>query len=328
VTDFVSRLYRIVYSQEATMKVVMVDPAAAGRLVLREAPEPSPQPGEALIAVKAFSLNRGEVNTALGGAAEGFRPGWDYAGVVARAAADGSGPPEGTRVVGIAPLGAWAERMAAAPMMFAELPVGVSLEAASTLPVAALTARHALRKRQALAGARVLVTGASGGVGVYAIQLGKLAGAHVTAAIRNPAHEALVRRLGAEGVALGADLAAAAQGPFDLILESVGGRTLGAAMEMLAPGGTCVVFGASDTPVTSFDAGKFRAGGTSLYGLYLGYELQFEPPSVGLAALAKLLGEGALDPIIEVTAPWTDVAGVARDLIDRRFVGKAVMTLP
>ncbi|HUO12555.1 MAG TPA: zinc-binding dehydrogenase, partial [Caulobacteraceae bacterium] len=116
-------------------------------------------------------------------------------------------------------------------------------------------------------------------------------------------------------------------GPFDLVLESVGGRTLGAALEMLAPGGTCVVFGASDNPITSFDASKFRAGGTSLYGLYLGYELQFEPPSVGLARLAALVAEGALDPMVEVTAPWEDVARVGQDLLDRRFVGKAVMTI-
>ena len=311
------------------MKAVTVDLQTAGRLVLTDVPDPAPGASDALIAVKAFSLNRGEVKTALTSAGEGFRPGWDFAGIVERAAADGSGPQAGARVVGMAAMGAWAERIATPASMIAELPSKVSLEAAATLPVAGLTALHSLRKRQKLEGAKVLITGASGGVGVFAIQLAKRAGAQVTAAIRGPANEGLVRRLGADTVAVGADLTAAiAGGSYDLILESVGGQTLGAALSMLAPGGTCVVFGASDSPITTFDSWKFRPGGTSLYGLYLGYELRFEPPSVGLAHLAGLVGDGALDPMIEVTAPWSDVARIAQDLIDRRFAGKAVLTLP
>lgn len=304
------------------MKAVVVD--QDGAIGLEEAAEPAPGPFETVVGVKAFSLNRGEVRSAT---VSGARPGWDFAGVVEQAAADGSGPAAGARVVGIAPMGAWAERIATSAVMVAELPEVVGFEAAAALPVAGLTALHALRKRQRIEGARVLITGASGGVGVFAIQLGKQMGAHVTAAIRNPAYETLVRGLGADDVAIGADLAAAAKGPFDLILDSVGGQTLGAALNMLAIGGTCVVFGASDSAITSFDASAFRPGGTSLYGLYLGYELQFEPPSVGLAHLAGLVGQGVLDPMVEVTAPWTEVARVAQDLIDRRFVGKAVLTL-
>jgi NADPH:quinone reductase-like Zn-dependent oxidoreductase len=304
------------------MKAVVVN--QEGAIGLAEVPEPAPGPFEALVGVKAFSLNRGEVRSAT---QSGARPGWDFAGVVEQAAADGSGPAVGARVVGVAPMGAWAERIATSAMMVAELPDNVGFEAAAALPVAGLTALHALRKRQRLEGAKVLVTGASGGVGVFAIQLGKQMGAHVTAAIRNPANEALVRGLGAEEVAIGADLKAAARGPFDLILESVGGQTLGAALNMLATGGTCVVFGASDSSITTFDASAFRPGGTSLYGLYLGYELQFEPPSVGLAHLARLVADGRLDPCIEVTAPWSRTADVARDLMARKFNGKAVMTV-
>src|SRR5579864_5112532 len=126
-------------------------------------------------------------------------------------------------VVGAAPVGAWCEYIVAVPFMLAPLPDLVSFEAAATLPVAAGTALHALRRGPQTAGRRVLITGASGGVGVYAIQLAANAGADVTAAIRSPGHEALVRGLGAQHITLGETLAGDI-GPFDLIVESVGGR--------------------------------------------------------------------------------------------------------
>jgi NADPH:quinone reductase-like Zn-dependent oxidoreductase len=310
------------------MKAVTVARQAPGGLVLADAEEPAPQPSEALVAVRAFSLNRGEVKTALTQSPDGFRPGWDFSGVVAEAAADGSGPRAGARVVGMMMAGAWAERIAVPAAMMAELPDDVSFEAAATLPVAGLTALHSLRKGGDIKGRKVLVTGASGGVGVFAIQLAAADGAVVTAAIRNPANADLVHRLGAARAAVGRNLEAArAFGPYDLILESVGGETLGAALSMLAPGGTCVLFGASDTPVTTFDASRFRAGGTTLYGLFLGYELRSSPPRPDLRALAERLAVGTLDPMIEVTAPWERTAEIAAELIARRFHGKAVLTI-
>jgi NADPH:quinone reductase-like Zn-dependent oxidoreductase len=307
------------------MRAVTVARDAPGGLVLAKVEAPSPQPSEALVAVKAFSLNRGEVKSALTQAADGFRPGWDFAGVVERAAADGSGPAKGARVVGMMMAGAWAERLAVPAAMMAELPEAVGFEAASTLPVAGLTALHSLRRGGDLNGRKVLVTGASGGVGVYAIQLAAADGAVVTAAIRNPANAELMRRLGATHAV---DLEAArAHGPYDLVLESVGGETLGAALSMLTPGATCVLFGASDTPTTTFDASRFRVGGTTLYGLFLGYELRNAPPGPDLRALAERLAAGTLDPMVEVTAPWDRTAQVCADLIARRFHGKAVLTV-
>src|SRR5207302_8531503 len=107
---------------------------------------------------------------ALGGAEPGSRPGWDIAGVVAEAAADGSGPKRGTRVVGLVASGAWAERAAVGTQMLADLPDEVSYEAASTLPVAGLTARKAV-EMSVIDGHRVAITGAAGGVGRFAVQL-------------------------------------------------------------------------------------------------------------------------------------------------------------
>ena len=307
------------------MRAVVVDEAAPGRLTIGRVPRPTPADGQVLVQVAAVSLNRGEVKTAMT-AATGSRPGWDYAGTVVQAAADGSGLAAGTRVVGMTPTGAWCEYIAAAPPFIAPLPDAVSFETAATLPVAAGTALHALRRGPKKPGRRVLMTGASGGVGVYAIQLAAGAGDEVTAAIRSPANEALVRGLGAQHVTIGETLAGDI-GPFDLIVDSVGGRTLGTALGLLAPGATCVNLGSSEAGVTEFDIAKFRgAGGASLYGLAMFYEVQHEAPSVTLAELARLVAEGKLKPVIERRAPIEDVAEVAQALISRRFTGKAVLT--
>jgi NADPH:quinone reductase-like Zn-dependent oxidoreductase len=307
------------------MRTVITDQALARRLRIGEAPRPTPAQGEAIVRVVAVSLNRGEVKTALA-APSGWRPGWDYAGVIAEPAADGSTPPAGARVVGMAAFGAWSEFVAAPQPMMARVPDSVSFEDAATLPVAGLTARAAMAKGPPTPGRRVLITGASGGVGVFAIQLAALQGASVTAAIRNPANAAFVRRLGAGQVAIGDDLAGV-DGPYDLILESVGGATLGAALSRLAPGGTCVLFGASAGTQTTFDASKFRVGGTDLYGLVMQYEFQHEAPAVGLASMLALMEAGKLEAVIERRAPLADIGQVADDLMQRRFVGKAVLML-
>jgi NADPH2:quinone reductase len=308
-----------------SMLAVWVNRETPGRLALRETAAPTPGPSDVLIAVKAFSLNRGEVRTALNDAPDGWRPGWDVAGVVEQAAADGSGPPQGARVVA-ATMGGWAELAAVPAERTAEIPDAVGFAAAASLPVAGLTARAALRRGGVLKDRMVLVGGASGGVGTFALQLARLAGARVTAAIRDPGQAEMARRLGADQVAVGPELvAAAAHGPFDLILESVGGPSLAQALGLLRPGGTCVLLGASAGAETTFDASRFRVGGATLYGLVMGYEFQIEPPRVGLAELAALVAAGALWPEIAVEASWTEVARVGRELMDRRFTGKAVL---
>ncbi|WP_218574984.1 zinc-binding dehydrogenase [Reyranella sp. CPCC 100927] len=311
------------------MRAVVVDGGVAGKLALRQVAAPQPGPSQALVRVAAISLNRGETRNALNGAADGWRPGWDLAGTVERAAADGTGPRAGARVVGMLPMGAWAEFAAVPTAALATLPDGVSIAQAATLPVAGLTALHALAKGGSLLGRPVLIGGATGGVGSFALQLARLSGAHVVAAIRDAKDEALVRRLGADAVAIGPHAGAAAgQGPFDLILESVGGPSLAAALGMLTSGGTCVLFGASLSGETTFDAGQFyRGGGTRLYGLFLGQEFQAEPASIGLARLARLIADGKLQPEIAIEAPWTEIADVAAQLMARRFTGKAVLHL-
>ncbi len=308
------------------VRAVVVKADAAGHLALGEVEEPSPAPSEAVVRVAAVSLNRGELRRAQA-AEEGTRPGWDLAGTVEKAAADGSGPPAGARVVGLLPSGAWAELAAVPTNSLAELPEGVSFDEAATLPVAGLTALYALEKGGNILGRMVLVTGASGGAGHFALQLARLSGAHVVAQVRRKENEALVREAGAQEVAFGEDGSAAREfGPYHLILESVGGRVLGDALAMLAPGGTCVAFGVSAAVEATFDVRSFYlTGGASMYGFILFHEVLAKPASEGLARLSRLVAEGRLRPHVSVEAPWTEVGDVARQLLDRGFTGKAVL---
>jgi len=156
------------------LRAVDVDPEAVGRLSVAEVEEPEPAPSEALVRVAAVSLNRGEVRRA-DASEPGFRPGWDLAGTVERAAVEGSGPQEGSRVVGFLPSGAWAELVAVPTDSVAVLPEGVSFDEASTLPVAGLTALYALEEGGNLLRRSVLVTGASGGAGQFGLQLPRAA---------------------------------------------------------------------------------------------------------------------------------------------------------
>lgn len=310
------------------VRAVVVDPSSSDRLALRPVDLAPAAPDELTVRVTAISLNRGEVNRATRQAEAGWRPGWDFAGVVEAAAAVGGGPVPGTRVVGLLPSGAWAERVHVPAHAVAALPAAVSDAAAATLPVAGLTALHALRQGGLLLGRKVLIDGASGGVGHLACQLAAASGALVYGHVRNPAFQPMVAEWCGDRTVLGASLAAAApHGPFHLILDSIGGSALGAALGMLGSGGTCVTFGASESNTATFESRDFfRSGGARLYGLYLFNELERgEHASEGLAVLAALIANGRLRPRIEIEAPWSDIGAVARRLMERSFMGKAVL---
>src|SRR6516164_1540180 len=205
------------------MQALVYDPDAPHGLRLGEAPDPQPGASQVLVDVHATSLNFGEVAFLRNRNKPGDVTGWDAAGTVITAAADGSGPPVGARVVTFGWGGAWAQRRVVDTAQLAVLPDAVEFAAAAALPVAAVTALRAVRRLGPLLGRRILITGASGGVGRFAVQLAARAGASVVAVVGSRERGAGLTELGATEVAVGVD---ELTGTFDGALDNVGGQML------------------------------------------------------------------------------------------------------
>jgi NADPH:quinone reductase len=281
------------------------------------------QPDEALVEVQAFSVNRGETFL-LENPPAGWRPGKDVAGLVVQAAADGRGPAEGARVVGHPPAGGWAEYAAVPVTSLAELPPEIPVVNAAALPLAGLTALRLLRVSGNVTGQRILLTGASGGVGHYVTELAANAGADITAITATPERGSRLSELGATAVARAVT---DVEGPFDLVMESAGGASLAHGLDRLRPGGTLIWFGqASGEPVT-VDFFRLLYGAASATIRHFSYEDFAEPYGADLAVLVRLVASGRLHPEVGRVADWAGTDATLTDLRERRIRGNAVLTI-
>src|SRR3954465_9890275 len=270
----------------------------------RGVPPPAPAANEALIAVRAFAVNRGELT--LVRRRDGWQPGQDVAGEVARRAAGGSGPDAGERVAGLAEWHGWGEQAAVPSHRLAVLPEGVDFVRAAALPMAGTTAAKPVRGGGPLLGSRVLVSGAAGGVGHIAVQLAALGGADVT------------------GVRSAAE---APDGPFDLILESAGGASLDAALARVAPGGTVLIFGNSSREPSTIAFTAFFGHEEATIRTYFSARHEADAGRL-LAVLLDLLSADRLHVEVGFEGSWDRLNEAMDGLSERRFPGKAVLTIP
>lgn len=307
-------------TQRGTEKMQALS-ATSHRVELVTVDAPAPAPNEALVKVAAFSINRGETYQ-LERPRPGWRPGKDIAGVVITPAEDGSGPAAGSRVVAHVDSGGWAERVAVPTDLMAMLPDAVSDLTAAALPLAGLTALRLLRVTGPLPSRRILLTGASGGVGHYFVELAAAHGALVTAVSASAAER--LTELGATAVVPTVD---DAEGPFDIAIDSVGGTSLREAWHRLEQRGILVWLGQASRVRPALDYFDWE-GALSVTIRKFNYMDSTHTVAEDLATLVRLVSGRRLHPEIGLAVDWTRASGAIDSLLAREVRGNVVMTIP
>ncbi|MGH9152848.1 MAG: NAD(P)-dependent alcohol dehydrogenase [Acidimicrobiales bacterium] len=322
------------------MKAIVQD--AYGRaevLRLDDIDAPEPDGGEVLVRVRAAGVDRGVWHLMTGQPyvarlAIGFRrprnrvPGMDVAGVVERAGTGVSGFAVGDEVFGIGK-GTYAELAVAPAEKLVLKPEGLPFKQAAAVPVSGLTALHAVRDvGRVQAGQSVLVIGAAGGVGTYAVQMAKASGATVTG-VCSTAKLDLVRSIGADHVVdYTRDDVVELGERYDVVIDIAGNRTLRRLRRVLAPKGTLVIVGGEE-------GGRWLGGiernlWASLWSPFTGQRMRaFVSRERGedIETLAEMIAAGRLTPVVERTFPLADTADAIRYLEGGHARGKVVVTV-
>ncbi|MCS4276253.1 alcohol dehydrogenase [Mycetocola sp. BIGb0189] len=321
---------------------------------LTEVATPTPGPSEVLIRTRAVGLNpidaiqRAGTTRALGGYVFPQVAGNELAGTVAAVGSAVTHFAVGDRVLARVDklrLGALGEWVAVDQGLVAPAPRTVPATVAAALPLAGLTAQQALGERflNVQPGERILITGGAGGVGLLAIQLAKLRGAHV-ATTASEHGEALVRAMGADQVINYRTHRVSDQAEkYAAIFDMVGGSGLEDALEAIAPGGRVVSISGPVTPgsvdrdlggirrilVGTVLRGRSRSIRARAHQLGARYEFLFmSPDGPGLAQLAELVDAGNLRLTIDSVFPLEHYAEAFARLESRRAKGKVVIEFP
>jgi putative PIG3 family NAD(P)H quinone oxidoreductase len=302
-----------------------------GDVVVAEHPDPEPGAGELLVRVRAAGLNGADILQRAGAyppppGVPADIPGLEVAGEVMARGPGAERFAEGDRVMAIVAGGGQAELAVVHERVAMPVPDGLDWPAAGGLPEVFTTAHDALFTQAGLAaGERLLVHGAAGGVGTAAVQLGRAAGARVTATVRNEAHRDDVAALGAEAISPDGF---AEHGPFDVILELVGAPNLAGNMEALATGGRIAVIGVgagarAELNLLALMGKRGRIHGSTLRARPL------EEKALTARAVERhvlpLFASGALAVPIAATHPLDEAAGAYERFAAGGKLGKIVL---
>ena len=325
--------------QEAMRAIVQDVYGSADRLRLAEIDKPVIAAGEVMVRVRAAGVDRGTCHLMRGEPylmrilGFGFRgpknrvPGLDVAGTVAAVGAGITRFQAGDEVFGIS-RGSFAEYAAAREDKLVRKPASLSFEQAAVVAVSGLAAIKGLRAGRIAAGQKVLIIGASGGVGTYAVQLARAFGATVTG-VCSTAKSDLVRSIGADQVIdyTREDFADGRQ-HYDLILDIGGNSRLSRLRRALTPKGTLVI--------TGDEGGKWTGVGRQLRALALSpvvpqrltmFISSTNKRQADLEALRQQIEAGHLTPIVGKTYPLPEVPEAIRHLEDGRAQGKIAITI-
>lgn len=294
---------------------------------------PSPKAGEVLVRVRTASLNFGD-RAAMRGEPRAIRLAMGLrrprANVLGRAVAgtvEAVGPgvtrfQPGDDVFGEASQRGFAEHTVAKEKHLAAKPVEVSFEQAATLPVAANTALRGIRLGEVGPGTRLLVNGASGGVGTFAVQIAKALGAQVTATCSHRNAE-LVRSIGADAVV---DYTTSLSDLFDVVFDLRGDRSLAAMRRVITPKGMYISsFGSGESKVFG---PMGRLVGMMVKAPFVSQRLRplvATPQGEELAELGAMVAAGTLSPIIEEERPLSETAAAIRHIEQHHAIGKFVL---
>ena len=296
----------------------------AGVLRHENAPEPVVGPGDLLIKVQAAGVNPADTQFRRGDYRAfaplrlPFIPGWDLAGTVVSAGPGASGFQFGDRVFAMADMGrdgAYAQYVAVQAGHVARAPSRLSLEHAAGVPLAALTAWQALFDIAELrAGQSVLVHAGAGGVGQFAIQLARRAGARVLTTASAPNHE-LLRRLGAEVLIdyRTADFAAGLR-DIDVVLDTVGGQTRARSWPLLRRGGMLVAIAMPPSDAAAAERHGVRTARAAV-----------TPHGERLAEIGRLIDAGELEVVIDREFPLDQAAQAHRRIEQGHARGKIIL---
>jgi NADPH:quinone reductase-like Zn-dependent oxidoreductase len=323
------------------MKAIVQDTyGGSDALLLRDVADPAPKDAGVLVAVRAAALHIGDLMLMRGEPyvmrlGTGLRrpkkhiPGFDFAGVAQSVGKDVSEVEPGDEVFGEANGGSCAEYVVVTAEKMAPKPAALTFKEAAAVPVSGVTALRGIRDAgRVKAGDRVLINGATGGVGVYAIQIAKSLGAEVTA-VCGPGNVELARELGADHVIdYTQDDYTEGEARYDLVLDNVANRSLADARKAVAAGGSYINNSARSDDRWFGAVGRMMyAGVSSIFVPKQGRPFYAPVRRQDLLDLNELIEGGKLRPVIDRTYALAETAAAMRYVAGGHASGKTVITI-